>query len=440
MTMKLAVLLGSIVLILPACTAGPSLTERSLPPDLSEKAYKHIEYLAALNDRTAGIEGEKAAAEYIRNQFDSIGLSVKTEPFALKSFFVDEVSIEIEGQRFEPETVCFNPYEGVHSFQGDAFLLGPDVSGDSLAQINIEGESVITAEPVSFFSLLPKAPGLIVYLSSDDYGKVGGLGQGRFHLEIEGEVTELESANVVGVLEAGSEGAKEIILTAHYDSYHSPGADDNASGVGVLIELARFFKSIQRELPLNIKFVGLGAEEFGGLGSRMYVKKHEKDLDSCELVFNMDVLGGRGNTVVETVGGVKGIPEAVGESRLPESLKDVAWEGMNGRWRILPPPEVLSLLMGTTNYPYWLVKTITESANELGHEITPAGPLGGDSMFFAEAGVVATSIGVIGNVTNSPLDTIDNVNKESLKTAGEIVAAVVLRTMSEPSGSRAEKE
>lgn len=440
MKKRLLTSLGLLLSVSAACVKGQSLTERPLPADFSEKAYKHIEYLVGLENRTAGTGGERAAAEYIRSQFSAIGITVKTEPFVLKSFVVDEASLQIGKEKFEPETVCFNPYEGVFDFEGDMFLLDADVPSDTLAEMDLDGQSVITVEEVDYFSLMPKTPALIVYLSREDYETAQGLGQRRFQLKIEGGIEEFQSANVVGILEAGSNGAGEVILTAHYDSYHSSGADDNASGVGVLIELVRFFKSMEKELPSKIKFVGLGAEEVAGLGSRMYVKEHGEDLKDCKLVFNMDVLGGSGNTVVEMIGGVSGVPDAVGKSRLPKSLRDVAWEGVEGRWRIIPPPEVISLLMGTTNYPDWLVKAIRESAEELGHEITPTGPLGGDAMFFAEAGVVATGIGVMGNVTNSPLDTIDNINKGSLKKAGEIVAAVVLKTMSEQLEGQREQE
>jgi hypothetical protein len=421
--------LGFFLLVSTACRAQPSLIEQRLPADFSEKAYKHIEFLAGLGDRTTGTDGEQSAAKYIQNQLQAIGIPTKAEPFILKSFVVDDIFFQIEGERYEPKFVCFNPYEGVFDFEGDLLLLDPDVSNETLAGMNLEGRSVLTAEPVSHFSLMPKKPKLIVCLERQDYERVHGPSARAFELEIQGKVKELESANIVGVLSPHSGAAKEIILTAHYDSYHSPGADDNASGVGVLIELARFFKSIETTLPMRMRFIALGAEEVAGLGSRMYVKQHGHDLENCELVFNMDVLGGSVNIVVEMVGGVHNVPEVTGKSRLPANLRDVAWEGINGRWRLLPPPEVLSLLMGTTNYPDWLVEAVEESVEELGYEITPTGPLGGDSMFFAEAGIVATSIGVMGNVTNSPLDTIDNINKESLKKAGDIVAAVVLKTL-----------
>jgi acetylornithine deacetylase/succinyl-diaminopimelate desuccinylase-like protein len=424
--------LAFLLLASTVCMAQPTLIERRLPADFGEEAYKHIEFLYGLGDRMTGTEGERSAADYVRNQFEALGISAKAEPFILKAFVVDDILLHIGGKRFEPKIVCFNPYDGVLDFEGDLLLLNPDVSNETLAGLNLEDRSVLTAEPVNHFSLMPKQPKLIVYLERQDYERLEGPSQRPFKLKIKGRVKEFKSANIVGVLSPHSGAAKEVILTAHYDSYHSPGADDNASGVGVLIELARFFKTIQTALPARMKFIALGAEEVGGLGSRIYVKQHERDLGTCELVINMDVLGGSGSIVVEMVGGVSNAPEFTGKSRLPAELRDAAWEGINGRWRLLPPPEVLSLLMGTTSYPDWLVKAIEESVEELGYDVTPTGPLGGDSMFFAEAGITATSIGVMGNVTNSPLDTIDNINKESLKKAGDIVAAVVLKTLRRP--------
>ena len=59
----------------------------------------------------------------------------------------------------------------------------------------------------------------------------------------------------------GSEAPEEITLIgAHYDSIMgSPGANDNASGVAVLLELARFFAS--REVPRTLRFVAFVNEE-----------------------------------------------------------------------------------------------------------------------------------------------------------------------------------
>ena len=72
---------------------------------------------------------------------------------------------------------------------------------------------------------------------------------------------------------------------------------------------------------------------------------------------------------------------------------------------------------------------IQEGAQELVIEITPAGNGGGDQQSFAQAGVVATSIGVGGSAAHTPGDTIDQVHPKNLQVAGGIAVAVVLRAM-----------
>ncbi|MBI4733950.1 MAG: M28 family peptidase [Rubrobacteridae bacterium] len=71
-----------------------------------------------------------------------------------------------------------------------------------------------------------------------------------------------------------------IILGAHYDSKGGPGANDNGSGVGVLLELARV-AALQQNRSDTLRFVFFGAEERVGtkrndhhFGSRYYVNKH----------------------------------------------------------------------------------------------------------------------------------------------------------------------
>ena len=63
-------------------------------------------------------------------------------------------------------------------------------------------------------------------------------------------------------------GAEPVLVAAHYDSVpFSPGADDNASAVAVLLEAARAAARAQ----LNVAFVAFNAEEEGLLGSKNFV-------------------------------------------------------------------------------------------------------------------------------------------------------------------------
>ena len=84
---------------------------------------------------------------------------------------------------------------------------------------------------------------------------------------------ELESANVIAVKQGVS--SQEIVVGAHYDSVDdADGADDNASGVAVLLEVARLLQDVQT--PYTIRLVAFGAEEAGMYGSHHYVEQMDK--------------------------------------------------------------------------------------------------------------------------------------------------------------------
>lgn len=79
-----------------------------------------------------------------------------------------------------------------------------------------------------------------------------------------------------------------IIICAHYDcNKDSIGANDNASGVSVVMETARLLKNISSDYEL--KFIFFGGEELGGLGSRYYIKNlSSNDKKNIKAVINID--------------------------------------------------------------------------------------------------------------------------------------------------------
>jgi hypothetical protein len=83
----------------------------------------------------------------------------------------------------------------------------------------------------------------------------------------------LTSQNAIGTLRART--PEEIIFCAHYDlAYRSPGANDNASGVEVLMRLAETMKDHRPKK--TVRFVAFGAEEWGILGSHFYVERRKE--------------------------------------------------------------------------------------------------------------------------------------------------------------------
>jgi Zn-dependent M28 family amino/carboxypeptidase len=98
----------------------------------------------------------------------------------------------------------------------------------------------------------------------------------------------LNSANLIAVKQGLS--PQEIIVGAHYDSVQmGEGADDNASGVGVLLEVAERIKDVST--PYTIRFILFGAEEIGLEGSKFYAgQMTEEQIHNTIGMINLDSL------------------------------------------------------------------------------------------------------------------------------------------------------
>ena len=99
----------------------------------------------------------------------------------------------------------------------------------------------------------------------------------------------VSSQNVVAT--DGDVEACRILVGGHYDSVRAgPGANDNASGTAVAMELARVYRQ-----P-GLCFVAFGAEEIGLVGSRAFISDHR--LAALDQVLNIDVVGKINNAVI----------------------------------------------------------------------------------------------------------------------------------------------
>lgn len=114
------------------------------------------------------------------------------------------------------------------------------------------------------------------------------------------QVDSLPSRNIIGWISAKTNTQQSIVLCAHFDHLAPedgkwyPGADDNASGSAVLIELARLLSEDVKKgyIPnRNIVFVSCSAEEIGLLGSHFYSLNPLFPIDSTTLLMNLDMVG-----------------------------------------------------------------------------------------------------------------------------------------------------
>ncbi len=108
-------------------------------------------------------------------------------------------------------------------------------------------------------------------------------------------IENFEAKNVIGYVE-GKNTDEFIVFSAHYDhlgrmgkKVYIPGAQDNASGTAMLLDIAEYYMENQPER--SVVFMLFAGEEAGLLGSINYVLNPLFDLSKTKMVINLDLVG-----------------------------------------------------------------------------------------------------------------------------------------------------
>jgi Tol biopolymer transport system component len=151
-------------------------------------------------------------------------------------------------------------------------------------------------------------------------------GAHRAELALALSVSKKPAANVVGFLRAGAPEPERlrgaVLVGAHYDHLglggasslapeaHEPhnGADDNASGVAALLEVAGRLREVGKELRRDVWFVAFAGEESGLLGSTALTRRPPSGLvlGDLEGMLNMDMVGRMRDDQVTVLGAESG--------------------------------------------------------------------------------------------------------------------------------------
>ena len=103
-------------------------------------------------------------------------------------------------------------------------------------------------------------------------------GADRARLEMTGSTYTGTSWNVIGTLPGTDPEAGTVYLGGHMDSVvGSAGADDNAVGCAIVVELARVLS--QRKHKRTLKFICFGTEEQLSVGSASYLRQHRQEVE-----------------------------------------------------------------------------------------------------------------------------------------------------------------
>jgi len=120
----------------------------------------------------------------------------------------------------------------------------------------------------------------------------------KIEYEVENVLQQnIETQNVVGLVRGTEYPDSFFVFTAHYDhlgmlgaNHYIPGANDNASGTAMLMNLAKYYG--ENPAPYSIVFIAFGGEELGLFGSKHFVESWWMELEKIKFLVNLDIVGG----------------------------------------------------------------------------------------------------------------------------------------------------
>lgn len=286
---------------------------------MGEEKYSIKEIIRRLSrkPRFAGSLFANECAEYIKNIFREYGYNVETQNF---SFMGWEMKRPPKVQFLNPEKVNVSalpvlwsgstPENGI---RGKLARAGTIITyeGYSWRKYAVEDENkkhlgyLITGPNDSWIQSLddPSITMPYIMVEPETYKNIEKWMCSGDTVEVEIFVkTEfkpnLSFYNIIATPHNQKKEGRKIIVSAHYDSViNAPGANDNASGVAAVLELARIFSSLKNNV--NLQFVIFGAHEFNKLGSRNFVRTLQEtdQIGNINMNINFDLIGS-GETIL----------------------------------------------------------------------------------------------------------------------------------------------
>ena len=266
----------------------------------------HVERLAVqIGSRPIGSTTNLAAADYISEVFKQNSLSVERQEISCPDWFAEHTALELNGELLEASANTFSPSCNISastisvctpaelelaSFSGKVLVLYGDMAQGELATkggiyISDRDRRIIQLleerRPVGIITINPTLHArwrLIEDFDLDIPSVTVSARSGLKLLKNLGATVQMKiaarrspghTANVVARLEGDI--PERIVFCAHYDSkVDTPGAYDNAAGIGVLLTLAEILS--QSKHRHSLEWVAFTGEEGAGLGDMEYAR------------------------------------------------------------------------------------------------------------------------------------------------------------------------
>lgn len=288
-----------------------------------------------LGFRLAGGQAEKRAAEFIAGELEKIGFNeVFIEKVPVDKWILRDAYVKIRDRNILIKGVTYAGYpsskvEGSPVYLGRGTLKcynGRDIR-DKIALIELDDELVNSPLPIFKEASNKGAAGIIVtypdklssgkedtlftadgeyfeglstvlYVSPKDFQVIKKIAEENSELnltiKIDSTLSKGYGYNVIGRLGRGA--SSNIIISAHHDA-HFKGVIDNASGVALMLLMAR--SMINLDIQRELYFISFTAEEYGEIntlydyliGSHHFFEKHREIPGKNWLFMNFDGIG-----------------------------------------------------------------------------------------------------------------------------------------------------
>jgi aminopeptidase YwaD len=347
--LRTSVSIALAVLLLPGHSRA-----QAIEPDLA-RARRTIEALASpkLHGRGYVQQGEHLAAAYLRGQLRQLGLAPLapdyTQPFTLDvNTFPGKIDLVVGGQHLVPgrdfiadpasaaqptaqqynlqplDTLVFSDTATVRRYTTG--LRGQVLGVKSIPWLTgyLPNALVMRARDEARLSTLPPAlqqlfaeggprlvlsPKLTASLASMEATQVrleilasrwaSLMPANKATIQLDAQlVRNYQTQNLAAVVRGSAQPDSFVVVSAHYDHLgmmgkktYFPGANDNASGVALLLELAAHYARPENRPACSVVFLLFGAEEAGLVGSSYFVSHPLVPLANIKFLLNLDLLG-----------------------------------------------------------------------------------------------------------------------------------------------------
>jgi aminopeptidase YwaD len=323
-----AVLLAAVLVLAMGSSAvgqtaaAPGAVSETVPTFSGTAAKQLNEGLSVqIGSRPAGSAKYDLAVQYAADQLRQAGYQPTLQTFPVLTYEDRGSQLTVGAEQLNADTLTYSV-----GGQVDAPLVAAGLGQvEDFAGLDVQGKIALVKRGTLRFSdkvanaAAAGAAGVVVY--NDSPGRVQGslvrpeavpavtiagedgqrlaeqLAAGTAiaaHLAVDGAVEQRSGTNVLAELPGSRPGAGSIVIGGHLDSVAAgPGANDNASGAAVVLELARTLAAQDPALrPHTIRFALFGAEELGLFGSRYYVDQlAAADRSLIVAMLNLDMVG-----------------------------------------------------------------------------------------------------------------------------------------------------